>query len=1318
MLDTRVLCAVLGVVLCPVMGTAPAPAPPPPPTGTLPNCEKLKTMDRTDLLSTCFIEKCEDPQHSEDAERCLNNSKITTASPNYINPVKCEKERCTCAFGEDAWDCVNKECREKCNNCTCYDQVFQNRSRSQHPTCEAEYQVCMASLIEHALKYTFDKTVFTQCKGVVHCTEELSEHHQCVERYIHEGNDACAESSCSTSHEVTFKIKGEHGEHVIPYNILVLAIVVALGNLCRHFGDIFPLSHLPYTVQVFILGAAWGAACKGLGGAMLKYGKLGDIDPHLLFFIFLPILIFESAFATDFHVFKKVAMHCIFLAGPGLMIASLLTALVAHLIFTEYKWDLVTSLLFGCMLSATDPVAVVALLKELGAAPAISQLIEGESLLNDGTAIVFFNIFKGSVVGGEVKESIWVICLVLIKVAGGGCCLGWVIGVITKNCIKAVFNDAEIEITMTLVAAYVTFFVAEVYLEVSGVLGLVVMGMYLSYHSHVISPEVEHSLHHFWEIIVYIGNTLIFAIAGLVITEKALDELNGYDLYYLVINYVFLNIIRGVAMAILIVPMNLIGKYQLDWRNAVLCTWGGLRGAVGLALALIIWGDNEIAAEHPLLGARFLFHVAGVVVLTLCVNGVTTGYVVSKLGLDVIPDTRKRSMQRAFKQLMKNSTDNLYLTRRRHVFRDANWREVTKFAIGNFYDPFNDTPLIEEAWVDQDACEHYYRTFAAAIEHEYEAGTMLPSSLRVLISLLAEVENKAAVEGQFTMIDAQHLNEQFEERSYDRFVGGLRNRWTHAFDVSIGFLNCHEYVQNHIDGVCHTSQACNKVKDHCKTARNSAIAILENRSTQRPEIAMALKSRNAARDVLNKSRGFVANQIHTGKISGADGALLKSMVEKKMKELKTMGNSLMREAPEDVLMAYCSWYTRNTATYLQYKVETFFPGTNLLGKKNDGKVCYVILSGVVRVHIGIKAEVFGPGYTVGLMSILTGKLGKYSEVFAETPITAARFDASDIRHNCTNHKELIELMWDDCCKMTARKVMATLPIYQTWDHVKLMNFAENGKRHAVSFSEAYPTPIPSDHVSVLVSGEWKDILQGRECGEGPCIVPVHLTSAIFTRNSVLFCIKNPLTPQEKARKHWSKISNKIFTVRAIAALQGHEAGRKAVVEVLEGRMTSMFPKAGVPQPVSAHTTPGQTPQPLVPQSTHNGSLSSPVTSLPQRSPNRSTSPGNFPTANGMATKRYPQRNQRASSRNSTEIEMNTYTPITRVRPASRPDIPTESTPWFSQTAKGASAHNIRIRDAPELQAPLLHTPSSSSRQSSEMPFFSRVASQGEFPKSF
>ena len=306
--------------------------------------------------------------------------------------------------------------------------------------------------------------------------------------------------------------EAEESHSEVPYNILVIFGTFTLGAFCRYFCLMCP--QVPYTVVIFLIGMGFGAlgVWKETKANFAKYEQLAYMNPHMIFYIFLPVLIFESAFAMEIPVFKKVVWQCVIMAGPGLIVCSVATGYVASLVFTAYDWTFPACLLFGVILSATDPVAVVALLKELGASPVISTMIEGESLFNDGTAIVFFTVLKTSVEKGPSAgcTALWETCgdqcachtdcvipytvveivLEFCKVSFGGPLIGLAMGALTVEAVGRVFNDPLIEITSTLCSAYITFYLCEAVAGVSGVLGLVMLGCWMSYYRECISPEV------------------------------------------------------------------------------------------------------------------------------------------------------------------------------------------------------------------------------------------------------------------------------------------------------------------------------------------------------------------------------------------------------------------------------------------------------------------------------------------------------------------------------------------------------------------------------------------------------------------------------------------------------------------------------------------------------------------------------------------------------------------------------------------------------------------------------------------------------------
>lgn len=195
---------------------------------------------------------------------------------------------------------------------------------------------------------------------------------------------------------------GGHHNPVIEVVCLIF-IALLLGQLVKQCSA---RVSLPYTTLITIIGLIVGMFHTSFGQLDIPIQAWCDMDPHLIMFLFLPPLIFESAFNTDWHMFRYEFYKILILAGPALIVATILTAVVMRYIL---GWDdsrdvgWASALMIGAILSATDPVAVVALLKELGASKRLSTLIEGESLMNDGTAMVVFLVLFDLVEGKELK---------------------------------------------------------------------------------------------------------------------------------------------------------------------------------------------------------------------------------------------------------------------------------------------------------------------------------------------------------------------------------------------------------------------------------------------------------------------------------------------------------------------------------------------------------------------------------------------------------------------------------------------------------------------------------------------------------------------------------------------------------------------------------------------------------------------------------------------------------------------------------------------------------------------------------------------------
>ena len=404
--------------------------------------------------------------------------------------------------------------------------------------------------------------------------------------------------------------------------------------------------------------------------------SVANINPDLILYIFLPILIFDAAYELNLHIFKKTLTNATLLAAPGLIICMILTAgvLMAISFFVPgyEKWTWASALMFGALISATDPVAVVALLHELKTSKRFSTLVDAESLLNDGTGIVCFMLFYGITVWGRNDELTPI--LEFCQVVAGGAILGFIAARLVIWFITRVNSEEMIQNSVIILSAYLVFILAQLYLGISGVIALVAFGLTIAYVGKPrLKPQVNIFMGSFWELLTYIANTLIFIIVGIVIAEKV--DFSWSHCAILLLVYIALNIIRYITIMMLYPIMKRSG-YGLNKKESIILTWGGLRGALGMTLALMVSYTPAIPEE---IRSQVLFFTAGTVTLTLCINATTMRWLLNKLGLIYIPTARTMMENKIQNLLHENSEKYFERLKTRDALNGANWEKVSQY---------------------------------------------------------------------------------------------------------------------------------------------------------------------------------------------------------------------------------------------------------------------------------------------------------------------------------------------------------------------------------------------------------------------------------------------------------------------------------------------------------------------------------------------------------------------------------------------------------------------------------------------------------------
>jgi monovalent cation/hydrogen antiporter len=390
---------------------------------------------------------------------------------------------------------------------------------------------------------------------------------------------------------------------------------------------------IPYPI-LLVLG--------GLGIGFVPGIPTIELPPDLVLIAFLPPLLYGGAFFTSLRDLRENVGSISLLAFGLVLTTMLVVAAVAHAVIPGLGWT--GAFVIGAIVSPTDPTAATAIAERLGLPRRLVSLIEGESLVNDGTALVAYKFAVAAVVTGSFS---------LADAAGrfalnvvGGIALGLAVGFLIRQ-LRRRLDNPPVEITISLLSGYFAFLPAQA-AGVSGVLAAVTVGLYMGWHT----PELTTAQTRLqgiavWEIVFFILNSVLFALVGLQL-PAILDALSGRPTGTL-IGYAAVVFAAVVAARFLwVYPGTYIAALRRrngraipqPWKAATVLGWSGMRGAVSLAAALALPLTTDAGGAFPD-RQLIIFLTFGVILGTLALQGLSLPLVVRGLGLEEDPLPRK-----------------------------------------------------------------------------------------------------------------------------------------------------------------------------------------------------------------------------------------------------------------------------------------------------------------------------------------------------------------------------------------------------------------------------------------------------------------------------------------------------------------------------------------------------------------------------------------------------------------------------------------------------------------------------------------------------
>jgi len=795
--------------------------------------------------------------------------------------------------------------------------------------------------------------------------------------------------------------------------LLSESIVVLMGLLAVAMATAGVARNLPIPFTVLLVGVGIGLGELSHQWPVLAPLQHFHLSPELVLFVFLPALIFESGYTLDARQLIKDIGPVLAMAVPALLLSTFLVG--AGLIWI-LDMDPVLALLFGALISATDPVAVIALFKELGAPLRLTVLVEGESLFNDATAIVVFNILLGIAVAGSfgwsaagysVLEFLWVFL--------GGLLVGVIMGLVFSEWMHRLSRETSGILTVSLVMVYLSFILAEHFLHVSGVMAVVSCALVLgAYGITRIPHEADINMRETWDFIAFLCNALLFLLVGLSVQIGELLQHSGAILLT-----ILLVLVARAASIYGLLPMTtrLLRLPQIGAGERLIIWWGGLKG--GLAIAIVL----SIPPDLP--GRQFLLHLTlGVVLFTLLINASTIRPLIKYFGFDrlsgeeyaELADSLQRGQERAVNLLRRLLTTQL----------------ISRVDYHRVSTDIGQTLSTDPGQLDSTQRHSHLQTLALRVEseelgHLYAAG-ILPRY--VLLDLKAELQaERENIRFGNQLIRTGAARRPLSKLEF-RILSRLREQdWLAGWMVRYQMFRLEQSLQREVTRILMSEAAVAylrkqavddvEMRDHLVAAYEDHIQYLKQRISsihkEFPAFHASFSAQLAQRVSIAAARQQAIEDQQHGEISAKPYTSILSRLDQALNALPPTSYTPPALAPEKLiqLVPLFNGLSEEVIAALaeQAPAVAFLPNDVVIAEGDKGSALYIISQGCTKVsRIGAGGEELvlnelHEGDFFGEMALL-GDQTRHASITAVTPTTLLRLTKKMVSDLSVQHPEV------------------------------------------------------------------------------------------------------------------------------------------------------------------------------------------------------------------------------------------------------------------------------------------------------------------------
>ncbi|MFH2134374.1 MAG: cation:proton antiporter [Pseudomonadota bacterium] len=749
-----------------------------------------------------------------------------------------------------------------------------------------------------------------------------------------------------------------HEAMPIPELVAIVVGLLLFAAMTKGIADRF---RLPFTVLLVVVGIALKELGE-IGPGIFHLFANVSVEPEVILFVLLPTLIFESAYNMDSRLLRRNLAPVLTLAGPGLIVS---TGIIGLIVWAATPFDLAAALLLGAILSATDPVAVIALFKQMGAPKRLAILVEGESLFNDATALVAAKILIGVVLAGFFT---WDAAMSgvgeFFRVFFGGIIVGWLLALATGWKLGRIYTEPHVEISLTTILAYLSFFIAEHMLHVSGVMAVVSAGIVMGGWGRTkISPTVADYMNKFWEYMAFVANVLIFLLVGLSVDLPALWHSLPW-LPWVVLAMLLSRAVLVYGMAPLL--GRLPGSQPIVRSYQTVMFWGGLRGAIALAIVLSL-----PTFEHSEL---FMPLTTGAVLFTLLVQGLSIEKLMRYLRLDRPPLSDRLALLERDLAAQTKTLERIPDLLRGGLFAHPIATHLERRCQRNAEHIRQEIADLRKREMGhmEELMLLYLRAFSeeqADYLRLYRNGHISEGAYRELVAVLALQIDSIRYQGVLEHVRTHHLHRLLENRFY-KLLDKLGWDWLAKFGES---MRTRRIVRNYEEVLAHyqasgwilaslnrlaaaeniPADVVEEVRGRYSNWHRLAREQLDLISSQFPEFVTVMQQRLSQRIALLAEREATATQIEHGLLPVGIGEAQIEELSRLLDALRAPRHVHLNVSPDELLRKVPFFHNLTRAEFEEImpslKQRSVESDDDIVTQGEPGDSLYLIARGVVRV---------------------------------------------------------------------------------------------------------------------------------------------------------------------------------------------------------------------------------------------------------------------------------------------------------------------------------------------------------------------------------